>query len=57
MTGACETAGASISPGQSMIRKSLSSDLIRGWMPVFRKDHAPTKKLDHDPIQFDRIMV
>jgi hypothetical protein len=24
---------------------------------VFRKDHAPTKKLDHDPIQFDRIMV
>jgi len=27
------------------------------WMPVFRKDHAPTKELDHDPIQFDRIMV
>jgi hypothetical protein len=27
------------------------------WVPVFRKDHAPTKKLDHDPIQFDRIMV
>jgi hypothetical protein len=27
------------------------------WMPVFRKDHAPTKKLDHDPVQFDRIMV
>jgi hypothetical protein len=27
------------------------------WMPVFRKDHAPTKNLDHDPIQFDRIMV
>jgi hypothetical protein len=27
------------------------------WMPVFRKDHAPKKKLDHDPIQFDRIMV
>jgi hypothetical protein len=27
------------------------------WMPVFRKDHAPTKQLDHDPIQFDRIMV
>src|SRR4029077_16604503 len=27
------------------------------WMPVFRKDHAPTKKPDHDPIQFDRIMV
>jgi hypothetical protein len=20
-------------------------------MPVFRKDHAPTKKLDHDPIK------
>jgi hypothetical protein len=27
------------------------------WEPVFRKDHAPTKKLDHDPIQLDRIMV
>jgi hypothetical protein len=27
------------------------------WMPVFRKDHAPTKKLDHDPIQIDLIMV
>jgi len=21
------------------------------WKPVFRKDHAPTKKLDHDQIQ------
>jgi hypothetical protein len=27
------------------------------WTPVFRKDHAATKKPDHDPIQFDRIMV
>jgi hypothetical protein len=27
----------------SMIRKSLPSDLIRGWKPVFRKDHAPQK--------------
>jgi hypothetical protein len=27
------------------------------WMPVFRKDHALTKKPGHDPIQFDRIMV
>jgi hypothetical protein len=27
------------------------------WTPVFRKDHAPTKKLDHDPIQLNRIMV
>jgi hypothetical protein len=27
------------------------------WTPVFRKDHAPTKKLNHDPIQFYRIMV
>jgi predicted RNA-binding Zn-ribbon protein involved in translation (DUF1610 family) len=26
-------------------------------MPVFRKDHAPTKTLDRDPIQPDRIMV
>jgi len=35
---------------------SLPSDLIRERMPVFRKDHAP-KELDHDPIQFDRIMI
>jgi hypothetical protein len=27
------------------------------WKPVFRKDHAPTKDPDDDPIQFDRIMV
>jgi hypothetical protein len=31
--------------------------LIRGWIPVFRKDHAPAKNLDHDPIQSDWIMV
>jgi hypothetical protein len=28
-----------------------------GRKPVFGKDHAPTQYLDHDPIQFDRIMV
>src|ERR1700688_454727 len=27
-----------------MIRKSLPLDLIRGWKPVFRKDHAPLIK-------------
>jgi len=27
------------------------------WIPVFRKDHAPTKNLDHDPIQIDWITV
>src|SRR5579863_3447359 len=26
-----------------MSRKSLPSDLIRGWKPVLRKGHAPTK--------------
>jgi hypothetical protein len=26
------------------------------WRPVFRKD-ARIKRRDHDPIQFDRIMV
>jgi len=26
------------------------------WEPVFRKDHAPTKGWDHDPIQSNRIM-
>ena len=28
-----------------MIPKSLPSDLIRGWQPVFGKDHAPNGKL------------
>jgi hypothetical protein len=28
-----------------------------GWKPVFGKDHAPVKQLDHDPIQLERIMV
>jgi hypothetical protein len=27
------------------------------WMPVFRKDHAPTNNLDPDPIQLDWIRV
>jgi hypothetical protein len=27
------------------------------WKPVFGKDHAATKYLDHHPIQIDRIMV
>ena len=27
------------------------------WEPVFEKDHAQTRKLDHDPIQSNRIMV
>jgi hypothetical protein len=39
-----------------MGRPALEHDPEK-WMPVFRKDHAPTKKLDHDPIQFDRVMV
>jgi hypothetical protein len=26
-----------------MIAKSLSSDLIRGWVPAFRHDHAREK--------------
>jgi hypothetical protein len=37
-------------------RKALEHDPEK-WKPVFREDHAPTKKLDHDPIQLDRIMV
>ena len=31
------------SRAESMIRKSRSSDLIPGWKPVFREDHAPLK--------------
>jgi hypothetical protein len=31
-----------------MIPKSLPSDLIRGWIPVFGQDHALHNK-KHDP--------
>jgi hypothetical protein len=27
------------------------------WKPVFGKDHAQNKKLDHDPIQLNWITV
>jgi hypothetical protein len=40
-----------------MIPKSMPLDLIRGWKPVFGKDHAQTKKLDLDPIQLNWIKV
>jgi hypothetical protein len=41
-----------------MIPKKRAADLVSGWEPVFgKKDHAQTKKLDHDPDQLDRIMV
>src|ERR1044071_1322 len=31
-----------------MFRRSLSSDLIRGWMPVRRQEHAPTELAAHN---------
>jgi hypothetical protein len=38
-------------------RKALEHDPEK-WKPAFREDHAPTeKKLDHDPIQLDPIMI
>ncbi len=37
--------------------KACPRTTIRGWKPVFGKDHAPIKHLDSDPIQFDRITV
>jgi hypothetical protein len=27
------------------------------WKPVFRRDHAQTKRWDHDAIPLDRIMI
>jgi hypothetical protein len=27
------------------------------WKPVFRKDHAQTKRVDHDAILLNRIMI
>jgi hypothetical protein len=41
----------------SLFRRCLPEHDPEKWMPVFRIDHARTKKPDHDPIQFDRIMV
>jgi hypothetical protein len=38
------------------LRGSLEHDPEK-WKPVFRKEHAPMNKLDHDPIQLGRIMV
>jgi hypothetical protein len=32
-----------------MIPKSMPSDLIDGWKPVFGKDHAPMKNLEKAP--------
>jgi hypothetical protein len=40
-----------------MIPKSMPLDLIRGWKPVFGKDHAQMKNLDLDPIQLNWIKV
>ncbi len=28
-----------------------------GWAPVFRKGHAQTRRLDHDPIQSDHDLI
>jgi hypothetical protein len=38
-----------------MIPKSMPLDLIRGWKPVFGKDHAPKIDLGLDPLQLKRI--
>jgi hypothetical protein len=27
------------------------------WKPVFRKDHAQSKRRDHDAIPYNRIMI
>jgi hypothetical protein len=37
--------------------KACPPDLIRGWKPVFGKDHAQMQNLDHDSIQLNWIMV
>jgi hypothetical protein len=40
-----------------MIRKKPAPDSIRGGYRFSEKIMLPTKILDHDPIQLDRIMV
>jgi antitoxin CptB len=37
-----------------MIWKSMPSDLIRGWVPVLRKDHAQTKRRSRE---FEAVMT
>jgi hypothetical protein len=39
-----------------MTARSLEHDPEK-WKPVFRKDHAQTKRWDHDAIPLDRIMI
>jgi len=38
-------------------RKSLPPDLIRGWIPVFGKDHAPLKSQSVMTIRRKVIML
>jgi hypothetical protein len=38
-----------------VIPKSLPSDLIRAWKPVFGKDHAQTNKLEQGSDSKKRI--
>src|SRR5262245_28016785 len=45
---ASPTAPTRTSGRQRVIPKSLPSDLIRGWEPLFGKDHAQTNKLERD---------
>jgi hypothetical protein len=45
------------SPGATPFSTCLPEHDPEKWKPVFRKDHAPAKNLDHDPIHPDRIMV
>jgi hypothetical protein len=37
--------------------EKASPGLDPGWKPVFGRDHAQTKGLDHDPIQLNRIVI
>jgi hypothetical protein len=42
--------------GRRFDRRALEHDPEK-WKPVFRKDHAQTKRLDHDAILRNRIMI
>jgi hypothetical protein len=41
---------------RQQIRKTLERD-AKKWVPVFRKNHAKTKTLEHDAILSYRIML
>jgi len=50
------TASESVRSFAAAMNADLEHDPEK-WKPVFGKDHAPIKQLDHDRFQSDRVVV